>query len=296
MKKYLLFSLDWVMKQRNTVNASILLLVSVSMITLVMTDSAFSSLTTIEHWDFQAGFRLGKEKAMAQKISEELDSIWKKVNDLTGGTLPLKLRLETTNKGLASKPILEENRFGVELNEIHIKKDTSQDAIERIAHEVTHVALYRISYGKSSIWENKFLDEGIASYVGALVAGKLDYFDHWSKIYAQEDLHTGLANLELLRDWNNTVYSKQVDGIRKYLKENAGRVPTEEEFHQKLGFRSYFTSYSFVKFFIDNYDLKRLLEAMTEIGKGEPQSTAFEKATGKSLNALFAEWHSSLSK
>jgi hypothetical protein len=92
------------------------------------------------------------------------------------------------------------------------------------------------------------------------------------------------------------VYSKQVDGIRKYLKENPGRIPTEEEFHQKLGFRSYFTSYSFVKFFIDHYDLKRLLEVMSEMGKGEHQSIAFEKTTGKSLNALFAEWHASLSK
>jgi hypothetical protein len=171
------------------------------MITLTMTGSGFASFTTCEHWNFQSEFRSGKENAMAQKISVELDSIWKKVNELTGGELPLKLRLETTSKGLASKSILEENSYGVELNEIHLNKDTPQDAIERIAHESTHVALHRISNGKSSNWENKFLEEGFASYVGALVAGKLDYFDHWSKLYAQQDLQTGSAKLEFLRDW-----------------------------------------------------------------------------------------------
>lgn len=255
---------------------------------------AFSEVIKTEHWDFDAGLRFGKQKAMVQKISGELDSIWKELNEYLEGALPAKLKLEITDKGFASKPILEEKNYGVELNAIHLRKDSPQDAIVRIAHESTHIALFNLSNGKNRDWENRFLDEGIATYVCAIIAKKTDYYDHWSQIYAKEDVKKGMARLEFLRDWEKNVYQKQVSAMGEYMRGGSGRVPKEEEFHQKFGYRSYYTSYSFVKFFKEQYDLKRLLEVLRQIGRGDLQSVAFEKVTGKSLESLFTEWHDSL--
>jgi hypothetical protein len=46
-----------------------------------------------------------------------------------------------------------------------------------------------------------------------------------------------------------------------------------------------------IEYLVDTYGLPKLISAIRNIGKGVPQSKAFQSALGKNIEEIFAEWH-----
>ena len=245
-----------------------------------------------EHYKFSTGSWWSEdEKKVIENIAVNLDNIWEKVNETLEQELPPKLKLAITKEGLASRSLREEEK--VLLNAIHIKNLSLRDCLDRIAHETAHFALYKISKGEITKWENKFLDEGIALYIGYLYVDEIDELNILSQKIAKQDIKDGKASLTYLRDWENNVRQKQRQFIKNWKRENPGENPGLEDFI-KGGYRTYFTSYSFFKTFTDKYSLSLMLDILGNIGAGDTQAEAFQKITGESLDKFILEWHNSL--
>lgn len=253
---------------------------------------SFAKTIKTEFYKFDAGSGWNeKEQQIISKITSHLDNVWRTVNDLFQQELYPKLKLGITKKGLASKALRKEKK--VLLNAVHIKNQNLEDCLNRIAHETAHIALYKISKGKLTNWDNKFIDEGIALYTGYLYVEELEQLNALSQKIAKEDYLSGKASLDYLRDWEKNVRAKQIQFIKKWKKENPGKIPALNDFI-KGGFRSYFTSYSFIHTFKSKYGFSQLLEFVREIGSGNSQPEAFQKVTGQSIDDFVKDWHSSL--
>ncbi len=244
------------------------------------------------YYEFSTGSGWSEdEKRIIEKIIANLDNIHKEVNEMLENELPPKLKVAIRDGGLGSTAVREEEKLL--LNSVHIKNLNLRDCLDRIAHETAHIALFRMSKEKITEWENKFLDEGVALYIGYLYVGELNELNALSNKIAKEDFKSGKASLAYLRNWEKNVREKQRQFDKKWRNENPGKTPTLEDFIQG-GYRTYFTSYSFVKAFMDKYGLSQLLRAIRDIGKGTSQSEAFKMVTGKTLDELISEWHASL--
>jgi len=232
------------------------------------------------------------EKKIIEEIIANLDNLREKVNEMLENELPPKLKLVITDEGMGSTAIREEEK--ILLNAVHVRNLNLKDCLNRIAHETAHIALFRMSKRKIIEWENKFLDEGVALYAGYHYVGELEELNALSNKIAMEDFKNGKASLAYLRDWEKNVREKQRQFAEKWRTENSGKTPTLDNFITG-GYRTYFTSYSFVKVFMDKYSLSQLQRAIRNIGEGKSQSEAFKMVTGKNLSELISEWHSSLS-
>lgn len=245
-----------------------------------------------QHYNFSIGSGWNQEEVkIIETIAMNLDNIWEKVNEILENELPSQLELGITNEGLASTSFREEGK--IVLNASHIKNLSIKDCLDRVAHETAHIALYKISKGKTMKWENKFLDEGIALYIGYLYIDEVEKLNALSQNIAQEDLKSGKASLNYLQNWERNVREKQREFIKNWRAENPRKTATLDDFI-KGGYRTYFTSYSFVKSFDDKYGLPQLLNVLRSIGKGKSQAEAFLSISGQPLSVIVSEWHASL--
>jgi hypothetical protein len=260
----------------------------------------FLNQTTAEtfktnHYEFVAGSMREyneEEKETIKALVSRLDDIWSSVNLLCDNKLPRKIRISVQGEGRLSIPLPEENSILINLIKI---KNGLRDCLTIIAHETTHIGYHKISNGRITDWENKFLDEGIAMY--AMYPYEPDVADKkgLSLRIAKDDLKNGNASLNYLRDWKNNVQDKLVAFSNTWRVKNPNKEPSLED-ELKAGVNSYYTSCVLIEYLLDTYGLPKLVGAIRNIGKGVPQSKAFQSALGKNIEEIFTEWHASLYK
>jgi len=262
-------------------------------ICVLFLDQATAETFKTNHYEFSAGMMWQYNKQEKETINAfvlRLDDIWSSVNLLCNNELPPKIRISVEREGRLSIPLREENK--ILMNSIKIKYGL-RDCLTIIAHETTHIGYYKISNGRITDWENRFLDEGIAMY--AMYPYEPDVADKKTLSFriAKTDFKNGKASLNYLRDWKNNVQDKLVAFSNSWRLKNPNKEPSLDD-ELNAGVNSYYTSLVLIEYLLDTYGLPKLVSAIRNIGKGDSQSKAFQCALGKNIEEIFAEWHAFL--
>jgi len=220
----------------------------------------------------------------------ELDDIWAFLNEYLEGDMPQTIKFYISHEGIASTAV--RGKEIILVSAVHFRNKNIDDILNRVAHESCHLGLYYMSKGKIIETQNKFIDEAIAFYVGFKYIGQLDWLNETSERISREDLKTGKASLEYLREWQNNVRENQKNWIKSWKKNNPRKKPVMKDFMESP-YRTYWTAYNFSKFFKEKYGNAKLLEVVKSMGESDISDT-FPTVVAQSLDDFVSEWHASL--
>ena len=112
---------------------------------------------------------------------------------------------------------------------------------------------------------------------------------------AKADLKNGYASLDYLRNWQKNVNDRLWVFSQNWRKKYPNKYPSLED-ELKVGVNSYYTSCVFIEYLIEVYGLPKFVSAIRNIGNGDNQSIAFQKAMGKAIENIFVDWHAFLNQ
>lgn len=192
---------------------------------------------------------------------EQYDSLWETLHEYYGEHLPKVLTLGYI-EGESSLFDPQNNRVNLAVRELY------HPAGRRvIAHESSHIALYHLTAGASSLEPFRFFDEGQANIMGALAADALGDYKDLALNAAAIQYSKGNVSLERVQRWSS--YYGEPDSRNPY---------------------AYDVGASFNFFILEIYGQEALFRFFEDIGKTRDLSQTVRNLFNKSAGDFEAEW------
>lgn len=197
---------------------------------------------------------------------EKYNDIWIKLFDYYGKYLPETIFVKYIDRGSSR---IDPHNHVVKISLTHLYSEPELV----IAHETSHIALYRLTNGANSLKQFKFIDEGFASFMGAKITDTLEDFKVSALSVAKTYHEKNNIRFAEVQDWerfSNWPYKSNPD--------------------------SYLVGASFCFFIIDKYGHPQLENLFHEIGRSKDLNLAFNKVFKKSKIDIEMEWGQYLSR
>ncbi|OFZ55999.1 MAG: hypothetical protein A2428_08595 [Bdellovibrionales bacterium RIFOXYC1_FULL_54_43] len=195
----------------------------------------------------------------------QYEPIYQKLEAIYPGSVPEKIVIVFTDDTAS--------RFDTKHNRILLsRKHFAQIPTYLIAHESSHLCLFRLTRGASIQERFRFFDEGYASIVGHRIAGNIDSYKHNESLPTAAVQHmSGNVNFVKVQDWKSYFGGSY-----------------------NANFYAYPVGASFDFFLIDTYGQQALDQFFLSIGSTQDLESTFQALFHKSASEIERAWLSYL--
>jgi len=197
---------------------------------------------------------------------EKNNPIWNAVNKELRGYCPSEITVNYID-GNTSKFHPSNNAVSLNMRAIRYNYTTV------LAHESAHLCLFNLTNGASNKNEFRFIDEGLASIIGAQAGKDFSSYEKQSLVTAKMKLEDGQISFTKIQNW----------------KEYFGTPP-------KADYNAYKVGSSFVIFFKEKYGQDAFFSFLKDLGQTQNLKLSLQNTIQKDSKEVETEWQRFLSK